>query len=427
MAARDAGARAMATGARYNPAMLHVAFAVPFALESSLRFLRAAAQLEGVSLGVISQEGPKSIPESIRQRIAFHVVVEDALDPQRLEQAVKQLARQFGAKVDRLIGILEPLQEPMALVRETLGIRGMDYKEAILFRDKARMKNALREAGLPCARHATAQSAAEALSAAQQVGYPLVAKPPAGAGGKATVRIETSEQLKSYLRSVPPSQEKPLLLEEFVVGREYSFDSVSLGGRQLLNSISCYHPTPLQVMETPWIQWAVLLPRHIRGEEFDAIQEAGPRALDALGMVTGITHMEWFRRADGSIAISEVAARPPGAQFTTLLSAAYDFDFYQAWSRLLVFEEFVAPTRDFAAGAVYLRGQGSGTVKAVKGLDLVRSELGPIVIESKIPPLGSPSASSYEGEGYVLLRHPETEVVREGLNFVLKTLEVELG
>ena len=36
-------------------------------------------------------------------------------------------------------------------------------------------------------------------------------------------------------------------------------------------------------------------------------------ALRALGLETGLTHMEWFRRADGSPIVSEVGARPPGA------------------------------------------------------------------------------------------------------------------
>ena len=40
---------------------------------------------------------------------------------------------------------------------------------------------------------------------------------------------------------------------------------------------------------------------------------ARARAVKALGLETGFTHMEWFRRDDGSLAIGEIAARPPGA------------------------------------------------------------------------------------------------------------------
>ena len=51
------------------------------------------------------------------------------------------------------MGILEPLQEPLAEVRERLQIRGMDSRTSTNFRDKARMKEVFAEADIPCARH----------------------------------------------------------------------------------------------------------------------------------------------------------------------------------------------------------------------------------------------------------------------------------
>ena len=47
------------------------------------------------------------------------------------------------------------------------------------------MKTVLRAAGVPCARHRLARSAAEAADSPEEVGFPLVVKPPAGAGAKA--------------------------------------------------------------------------------------------------------------------------------------------------------------------------------------------------------------------------------------------------
>ena len=85
--------------------------------------------------------------------------------------------------------------------------------------------------------------------------------------------------------------------------------------------------------------------------------------------------MEWFRRADGSVAISEVAARPPGAQITTLVSRAHDIDFVQAWARLMIFNTFDPPDRRYAAGAAFLRGQGQGRVRAVHGWEQVSARI----------------------------------------------------
>lgn len=397
-------------------------------METSLRFVRAAARLPDVRLGIVSQEPAERLPADVRAHAEHYERLEDALDPDQLERAVRAIGRRWGGRVDRLIGILEPLQESLAEVRQRLSIRGMDPETARNFRDKARMKDVLRGNGVPCARHALAGSLAQALAFGKSSGYPLVVKPPAGAGAKNTFRVESAEQLESSLRFAPPRPEEPVLLEEFVQGSEHSFDSVSVDGRHVFHSISRYFPGPLEVMETPWIQWCVLLPRDIEGAEFDDVRAAGRRALDALGMVTGLTHMEWFRRsADGSIVISEVGARPPGAQFTTLMSYAHDLDFYRAWAELVVFERFQPPERRYACGAVFLRGQGSGQVVAVHGLERVEKELAGLVVEARVPRVGQPQASSYEGEGYVILRHPETSVVEEGLRRLLANVRVELG
>ena len=407
--------------------MRNVVFVVPYAMDSTLRFVRAAAGLEGVRLAIVSQQPPSSLPPELRKNIAAHVGCQDPLNPTMLEKAVREAGTAFKGEVQSLIGILEPLQESMAVVRERLGIRGMDTREAENFRDKSQMKDVLRANDVPCARHGLAHSKEEARAFCGEFGYPVVAKPPAGAGARNTMRLESPADLEGYLRSLPPRPEAPLLLEEFIRGIEHSFDSVSINGQHVFHSISRYTPTPLEVMQSPWIQWCVLIPRDTSGTEYDDIRTAGKQALDSLGMVTGMTHMEWFRREDGSLAISEVAARPPGAQFTSLISFAHEKDFYVAWAEVSIFEKFDAPERQYACGAAYLRAQGDGTVAEIEGLEEAQRELGELVVDAKLPRVGQAPASSYEGEGYVILRHPETSVVRAGLEQILETIRIRLG
>lgn len=407
--------------------MVRVVFVAPFAADTTLRFVRCAAELPDVRMAVITQDDPEKLPEPLRARLVAVRRVGNALDAGELASAVRSLDAELGGPAERLIGVLEQLQVPLAEVREQLRIRGMDANEARNFRDKSRMKDVLRAHGLPCAQHRLCPTESEALEFAARAGFPLVAKPPAGAGARNTVRVESMDELRGYLRSAPPSQAAPLLLEEFITGEEFSFDTVTLHGRHLFHSINVYAPAPLTVLENAWIQWAVLLPRRIDTPEFAPIFDAGPRALDALGMHTGVTHMEWFRRTDGRIAISEVAARPPGAQFTTLISYAHDFDLYTAWAHLVIHEQFDVPQRQFAVGAAYLRGQGEGRVVALEGLEEVRRELGPLVVEWKPPALGASASGTYEGEGFIIVRHPDTAAVRGALTKIVRTVRVRLG
>jgi D-alanine-D-alanine ligase-like ATP-grasp enzyme len=406
--------------------MTPVVFVAPYFLEATLRFIEAVARLDGVRLGLVSTDPEEKLPPGLRRRLAGHWRIDDCLDPAQVVAAVHGLSARMGAPV-RLLGTLEELQVPLAVARERLGLAGLGVEAAENFRDKARMKRVLAGAGLPCARHRLVPDEADARAFAGEVGFPLVVKPRAGAGARNTFRVDDPGQLARTLEAMPPSPARPVLLEEFVTGEEHSFDAVVVGGRPAWHSISRYLPGPLEVLRTAWIQWCVVLPRDIEGEEFAPIRRAGFAALAALGLDTGFAHMEWFRREDGGVAISEVGARPPGAQFTSLLSWAHDVDFYSVWARLAALERFDPPLRRFAVGCAYLRGQGEGRVRGVRGIEAVVRDVGDLVVEARLPQPGQAKAATYEGEGYVVLRHPDTAVVERGLARVVTGLEVEIA
>ncbi len=409
---------------------MHVIFVAPFCMETTLRFVNGAARLPGVALSLISQEGADILPPDLRSRLAGHWRVDNALDAQQLVVAARALETRLGP-AKRLVGALEQLQVPLARARELLGVEGMRSATAVNFRDKARMKDVLREAGLPCARHVLAASQQQARVFAGNTGFPLVAKPPAGAGGKGTYRLDSLPDLDALLSRYAPSDHEPIMLEEFVAGTEHSFDSIVIRGQPVWHSISRYMPAPLQVLENPWIQWCVFLPRDISGEEFAPIRQAGFRAVEALGLQTGLSHMEWFRLAGDLIAISEVGARPPGAQITSLLSWAHDLDFYQAWPRLMIFDEFEPPARKYAVGAAYFRGQkstpGGMRVRAIHGLDEAQRRFGHLVVEARLPAAGQFASDSYEGEGYVIIRDTDSAVVEAALKQIVGLVRVELA
>lgn len=406
--------------------MPFVIYATPWFSDNAVRNVAALLDLPDVRLGVISQAPAEELAEEHRRRLAAHWRVGDVLDTGQLARAARELARKHGP-LARLFSATEQIQVQLADVREQLGIAGMGGEAARNFRDKARMKEVLRAAGLPCARHQLVAGEADAWHFAEATGYPLVLKPPAGAGSQATYRIDGPDGLRAALAQIAPAVGREALLEEFITGDEFSFDTVTIDGHPVWHSLTHYLPPPLDAMRNPWIQWTVLLPREVDSAAYDDIREAAGRALAALGMGTGLSHLEWFRRRDGSIAISEVAARPPGAQITTLMSRAHDFDAIAAWVRLMVHGTFEPPERRYAAGAAFLRGQGRGRVCAVHGLEEAQRAVGHLITDAKLPQLGQEQSPSYEGEGYVIVRHPKTAVVRDALARITSTIRVELG
>jgi hypothetical protein len=400
-----------------------VIFVAPYFMEATLRFVGAVARVDGVRMGLVSVDPAEKLPPELRAHVAAHWRVDDALDPDQIVAATAALSQRLGP-LSKLVGTLEELQVPLAIARERLGIPGLSSEAAQNFRDKARMKTVLENAGLPCARHRLAHTRVEALEFARDAGFPLVAKPQAGAGAKNTFRVDGGTQLEDVLTGMGSG---PVLLEEFVTGEEHSFDAAMVNGEPVFHSISRYYPSPLEVLREPWIQWCVLLPREIDVPEYDPIRRDGFASLKALGLKTGFAHMEWFRMEGGRVAISEVGARPPGAQFTTLMSFAHDVDMYRLWAGLAALDVWKTPLRKYAVGCAYLRAQGQGRVRQVLGLDQIARELGPLVVEAKLPKEGQPTGGTYEGEGFLIVRHPDTAVVEDALKTIVTRIRVELA
>ena len=97
------------------------------------------------------------------------------------------------------------------------------------------------------------------------------------------------------------------------------------------------------------------------------------------------------------------------------------------WCELVILDRFEPPPRKYAAGCAYLRGQGRGRVRAVHGVDELQRQIGHLVVEAKLPEPGQPASSSYEGEGYVIVRDPDTAVVeRRAATQIVNGIRVEL-
>lgn len=401
--------------------MRNIVFVAPFPLDTTMRFARATAGLANVRVLGIFQEPPRG---DDAQRFSDVVTVQDGLDTRQLIEAARVLERRHG-KLHRIAGILEPLQTQLGELRQAMGVPGTDAHTAELFRDKGRMKDELRRHGLPCARHKVITAWADAEAFVREVGFPMVVKPPAGMGSKATWRVNSIEELRGALTAIHASPQHPALAEEFLRGREFSFETITIGGQVQFYSISRYYPTPLEVMATPWIQWCVVLPKQIDTDEFADVRALGVKTVKALGLDTGFTHMEWFRRDDGSLAIGEIAARPPGANIVRMNSFAYDTDMYRAWARAVVDGAFDGPwQRTYSVGCAFLRGAGRGRVQRVDGVDRAHQLFGEHVVEAKIPQVGTPKSDSYEGDGYVIVRDPDTEVVKKAMNQAIETIQI---
>jgi phosphoribosylaminoimidazole carboxylase (NCAIR synthetase) len=409
----------------------HVVFIAPLFLENTNRYVRAFTALDGVTLSVVSSAPAEAIPADLRPRIAAHYGVGNCMDGAQLTEAIGWLSRTVG-KVDRVAGVLEQLQMPMAEARDALGIEGVTREIARNFRDKDRMKEVLRAAGVPVAQSTLATTKAEIEAFIGRVGYPVIVKPQAGLGTRGTFRIETKDDLAAL---EAPTAATPIQVEEFIRAREHTCETVSIRGKHVWRSGTRYFPSPLEVVETPWIQYCVLLPLEVDDptwRQFDATNSAALDALYGSGAKTcagsALTHMEWFLREDGRALVNEVGVRPPGVQIMPLMSLAHEMDMFAEWSKLMALEQFTPKPRRFAAGSAFFRGQGNGKrIVAVSGIEAAIEAAGSALVEMRTPKVGQPRADGYEGEGWALVKSETTEGAKQALLAVIQNIQVRYG
>jgi len=410
--------------------MRHIVFIAPRFLDNTNRYLQAFAEQGDITLSVISADPEAAMPDAVRPRIAGHYRV-NSLDAEPLTLATRAIGRSIG-RVDRLVGFLEELQLPMAEVREALDIEGLTIETARNFRDKDRMKAVLRAHGVPVARSTLATTAAELAAFVADIGYPVIVKPRAGLGTRATYRVTD----RAELAAIPaPTPAAPLQVEEFVRAREHTCETVTIRGTPIWRSGTRYFPSPLEVLETPWIQYAVLLPREDDDPTWTRFHPINQAALAALfgdhartAAGTALTHMEWFVREDGSCLVNEVGARPPGVHIMPMMGITHDTDMFADWARLMAFDELTPKPRRCAAGAAFFRGPGTGArIVSVTGVERAVEECGDALVMMRTPKVGQPRAEGYEGEGFAIVKHATTEGVKRALRALIENVQVRYG
>jgi hypothetical protein len=252
-----------------------------------------------------------------------------------------------------------------------------------------------------------------------------VLKPLTGGGGLGTWRIGSHEQLELAMGLLKLSADLPILAAEHLEGQELCIDTVSLADEPHFHSLCLYEPTILDALEDPSIQWRCVMPRDISDDRYEGFIEQGLAAVRALEVGDAMTHIEGFVLDGGRVRFTDATLRPAGARIGPMLGFAYDVDPYRVWARVAVDGCFDGPwERKYAVGTVFLRGVGRGQVDRVEGLEEVRQRVGINLVDSRVSRAGRWKSRSYTGDGYITVRHAETEVVRDYLELIANTVRI---
>ena len=292
------------------------------------------------------------------------------------------------------------------------------------------MKDELRRHGLPCARHAVIRTwaDAEAFVAARSDCRSCSSRPPAWAASRPGGSSTLDELHGGAALRCTRAPSDPALAEEFLRGREYSFETITIGGEVRFQSRTRYYPAPLEVMETPWIQWVVrAAARHrrprLRGRpRARRRRREGARPRDRLhahGVVPPRRRLARDRRDRRAAAGREHRAARTASRTTPTCTA-------RGRAPSSTTRSTGRTSGSTPSACAFLRGVGRGRVVRVHGVERSeRARRASWSSRAKLPTPGARKSDSYEGDGYVIVRHPDTEVVKQAMNTIIETIQVE--
>ena len=404
---------------------VRVVFVEPSFPRNQREFVRALASVGAEVIG-IGETPQEFLDDELRGWMRHYHQVPNVTDVGAMTSAVRWI--QDRAWVDRLESTIEAHILAIAQVREACTIPGTSLRTAYLCRDKPSMKEALRAAGVPTAASIAADNAEQVQQFAQEVGFPLILKPRSGAGAADTTRVDDPGQLAQVLASFGAKGVDSIAVEEFVEGHEGFYDTLSIDGAAEADFVCHYFPNVLEAMRTRWISPQFISTNRVESvADYQQLREMGQRVVEALGIGTSATHMEWFFGPKG-LKFSEIGCRPPGVGAWDLYSAGNDLDLYREWANAIVHGTVSGqPSRRFASGIVALRPERDGQISGYSGVEAIQDRYGDWVLDAHLPNPGTPTQSpeaGYMANAYVRMRHPDFDVLRQMLDDVGRTISV---
>jgi hypothetical protein len=371
-------------------------------------FTRGLAETGARVIGV-GDQGPDSLPELVKQSLRDYIRVPSLW---RTGDVIAEIHRQLrGQSIDRVECLWEPGIMLAAELREHFSVPGLTTAQANRFRDKEAMKVALDAAGIRTPKHVAVDNAAACWEAAHAIGFPVILKPIAGAGSADTYRVNDNDDLRAVLPRL--RHVATVSVEEFVDGEEFTFDTITIGGKIAYYTIAWYRPRPLIARSNEWISPQVIALRNVEQPDLADGVRMGYDVIKALEFDSGFTHMEWYRKADGEVVFGEIGARPPGAHQVDQMKYACNFDVFKAWGQAVTQGRMDATIeRKYNVAIIFKRARGVGRISHIEGVEALQKRFGQHVVWNTLLPPGTPRRDwrkTLVSDGFVMLRHPDLQ------------------
>lgn len=328
--------------------------------------LLAAAGRCGVEVTVASEED-----SSVGHLNPSGFLTLDFSRPDSVVEAVHEFHRQYP--IDAVLGVDDTVVEAAAVAARALGLPHNPLEAVTIARDKARARQVLAEAGVPCPAFVLRYFADAGRAEPMPGGFPVVVKPLSLAASRGVIRANDETELAAAIARLESILEddagcetgEGFLVEQFVSGPEVALEGLLRQGH--LEVLAVFDkPDPL---EGPYFEETIyLVPSGLDQARQREVSRTTEAACEAIGLVEGAVHVELRVTEQGPVVI-EVNPRAIGG----LCSDVLRFGTGVALEDLLLNHALgdVAPLPErveAAAGVMMLPVSVAGTLVRVDGL-----------------------------------------------------------
>ena len=181
------------------------------------------------------------------------------------------------------------LATPMA--KRGIRIIGSSNESIDMAEDRERFDTLMGQMGIARPKGCLVESEAEAIEKTQDLDYPLIVRPSYVLGGRAMQIVYDEHELRTYLKeAVVASHEHPVLIDQYLVGREVEIDAISDG-------IDVCIPGIMEQIERSGVHsgdsFAVYPPQHLSQEIIDTLADYTKKIAIAMS-VKGLVNIQFI-------------------------------------------------------------------------------------------------------------------------------------
>jgi biotin carboxylase len=243
-------------------------------------------------------------------------------------------------KPDLIIALEEFDVMTAALIREHLCLPGMNSSTARTFRDKFRMAEAAKGAGIEIPEFVPLINPDDVRGFMDRVPPPWIIKPRSDVSAIGIRRVYEPEQVWRAIdelnqRDSLRERASYYLLAQFIRGEVFHVDSLVSSGRVVFAGANRYGRPPLEVAH----EGGTYISRTVAHRSADErkLLEINRKLVRACGLQRGAGHAEFIKSdADGKFYFLEIAARVGGAYIAEVLEAASGLNLWREWARIEV-------------------------------------------------------------------------------------------